>query len=225
MIKKILLIEDNSDLRSTIEDYFSAKSNGEIIIKSATSRQEADSINNIEEYSLILLDIMLPGADGFSLCKKLRSKTNCPLIFITALGSESDKIKGYSLGADDYVVKPFSLPELYMKVNAWLRRSYNRENQSQCSFENITIDLNERSCIVDGDNISLTQIEFEILRLLMENQGRVLSRKLMLEHIWPDTFDVTERAVDNHIKNLRKALGSARTHIKTIHGLGYCLKK
>lgn len=177
MAYKFLVVEDSAQIREMIGDYFAAKSGGEIELDFAQTGDIGLEKIYACEYDLVLLDIMLPGASGFEICRQLRSKSGCPIIFITALGRQDDILHGYELGADDYIVKPFSLaPKVYF-----------------------------------------------LLKLLMDNKDRVMSRDTIITKVWGYDFDGDERVVDNHIKKLRKALGSESKRVRTVFGGGYKL--
>lgn len=176
------------------------------------------------EYDLVLLDVMLPEVDGFTICRELRKTSDVPIIFITARHSENDRLYGYQLGCDDYVTKPFSLAELYAKVTALLRRSKGMVRKGTINVGNIKLDPYRCTAHVNGDDVILAPIEFAILRILMENNGKVVSRDSLIIRIWGCDFDGNDRVVDNHVKKLRKALGSASAQIKTVFKKGYKLE-
>lgn len=175
---------------------------------------------------LILLDIMLPGEDGISILKRLRSGAGTgeiPVIMATAKGTEYDKVIGLDLGADDYIVKPFGMMEMVSRVKAVLRRSV-KESKEQIRAGEICMDLGCREVSVCGGPVRLTLKEFELLRLLMENQGRVYSRQQMLDLVWGTGFVGESRTVDVHIGTLRTKLGSCGEYIETVRGVGYRLR-
>ena len=181
-----------------------------------------------EEPELILLDIMLPGEDGYSILEKLKKSSgtrDIPIIMVTAKEAEFDKVRALEAGADDYITKPFSMPILIRKIAAVLRRSTMKPNQEHqtISYKNLILDLDSYSASINGETHELTQREFEILRELLLNQGRVLTRKNLLERLWKYDFYGDERVVDTHIKNLRKKLGI--DFIQTIRGVGYKIDK
>ena len=227
---RVLLIEDNEDIRIIIKDYFSLKSGGAVMVD-CLGEGKPDLIRKpLETCDIILLDIMLPGMDGFELCREIRKTYSGPVIFISALSDESDRLKAYERGADDYVVKPFSVSELFFKVNAWVKRSRlsaaGEETAGDIiSYEGITLDIKKRQCLTGEERHFLTYTEFELLRLLVENKEEVLSRETVLNTIWPEKLDVNDRVVDTHIKNLRKDLGPSGEMIKPVRGVGYCLRK
>lgn len=172
---------------------------------------------------LILLDIMLPGEDGISILKRLRSGSGTgeiPVIMASAKGTEYDKVIGLDLGADDYIVKPFGMMEMVSRVKAVLRRT-EKESRELLRAGEISMDLGSRQVSVCGDPVRLTLKEFELLRLLMENQGRVYSRQQILDQVWGIGFVGESRTVDVHIGTLRTKLGSCGEYIETVRGVGY----
>ena len=179
-----------------------------------------------ETPELILLDIMLPGEDGLSLLKKLKSSQKTkeiPVIMVTAKGAEYDKVIGLDGGADDYVTKPFGMMELVSRIKAVLRRTKKEKGDGQYSIGNLSIDLKKHVVIVDGKQVTLTLKEFELLGRLVQNANIVLTRDRLLEDIWGYDFDGETRTVDVHVRTLRQKLGSARDMIQTVRGVGYRL--
>ena len=186
---------------------------------------EALSIFSDVQFDLILLDIMLPKIDGFAVCELIRKQSQVPIIMLTALNGEEEQIRGLDMQVDDYITKPFSMPVLIRKIAAVLRRSIISQNQEHqtVAYKNLILDLDSYSALVNGESYELTQREFEILRELLLNQGRVLTRQILLERLWKYDFYGDERVVDTHIKNLRKKLGI--DFIQTIRGVGYKIDK
>ncbi len=224
MVFKLLLVEDDPEIREIIIDYFAEKSKGTLTINTAKTGNEGQEKSISEEYDLILLDVMLPEVDGFTICRELRKKSDVPIIFITARHTESDRLFGYQLGCDDYVTKPFSLAELYAKVNVLLKRSKGMVRRAIMKAGKIKLDPYRYTAYANDEEITLAPIEFAILKILIENQGKVVSRDSLIIRIWGYDFDGTDRVVDNHVKKLRKALGSASTQIKTVFKKGYKLE-
>ncbi|MBO4524558.1 response regulator transcription factor [Ruminococcus sp.] len=223
-MKKILIVEDDAEICEIIKEYFGNKGTEVVDV-----RNGSDALNmirgNIEEYELVLLDIMLPETDGFTICRHLRNKSNIPIIFITARGREEDILSGYDLGCDDYIVKPFLLSVLYSKCEALLRRAEGLINDNKLSCGNISLDTRTLRCFSDGIEVELPPKEFAILRYLLEHENWVISRDTLLNKVWGYDYFGSDRVVDNHIKKLRKALGSAGIQIKTLVGRGYKLAK
>lgn len=185
-----------------------------------------DALKN-EIPRLIVLDVMLPGTDGFSILKALKQnlKTkNIPVLMLTALNSEIDKVKGLDLGADDYITKPFGVMEFLARIRAILRRKENKqEKENSICIGNLELSYKKRECKVDGKKIELTLKEFELLGFLLKHKNCVFSRDTLLENIWG--YGGESRTVDIHIKTLRKKLGSAKNYIETIRGIGYKITK
>lgn len=221
MVFKILLVEDDPEIREIIIDYFTQKSSGTLDMDLAATGLEGQLKSTNNDYDLLLLDIMLPELDGFTICRELRKTSDVPIIFLTAKQDERDILHGYNLGCDDYVTKPFSLAELYAKSMALLKRSKGMIGKEIMTAGRIKLDPYRFRTYVDDEEIVLAPIEFAILKALMENQGRVLSRDVLLTRIWGYDFDGNERVVDNHVKKLRKALGDAAIHIETVFKKGY----
>ncbi len=221
MVFKLLLVEDNSEIREIIIDYFTEKSNGDLTIDTADTGMEGQLKVVGYEYDLVLLDIMLPDVDGFTICRELRKTSDVPIIFLTAKQDERDILHGYNLGCDDYVTKPFSLAELYAKSIALLKRSKGMVGKEIMTAGRVKLDPYRYITYVDDKEIDLAPIEFAILKILIENNGKVVSRDSLLVRIWGYDFDGNERVVDNHVRKLRKALGTAASQIKTVFKKGY----
>ena len=181
-----------------------------------------------ETPELIMLDIMLPGEDGIEILKKLRSKTatkDIPVIMATAKGTEYDKVIGLDTGADDYLVKPFGMMEMVSHIKAVLRRTAPKTVKNVLSTGKLSVNLDEHSVFANGEKVMLTLKEFELLRIFMENPGRVFSRDVLLEKIWGTEFYGETRTVDVHIGTLRTKLGECGEYIETIRGVGYRMEE
>ena len=216
MLNSLLLVEDDKSIQEIISNYFKLK-NFEVFL--AQQQDEALDILNQNNIDLILLDIMLPKEDGFTICKRIRELYSCPIIFLTAKVSEKDKLKGYAQGGDDYITKPFSLPVLYAKINAIITRSKG-ENQI-IKKGPIKINLIDRVVYYNDIKCHLAPKEYDILLFLIQNEDRIYSREQLLIRFWNYDFDGNERVVDNHIAKLRKALGSGAYLIKTYIKYGW----
>lgn len=223
MAYKILLAEDDRQIREVIEDYFSDKSGGEITVVTARDGREGLELIEREEFDLIMLDIMMPKVDGFTLCRKIRAKSIVPVLFLTARATEADLLHGYELGCDDYMIKPFSPAELYAKVNALLKRAKGMVISKEIICGKIAIDLVTLEVFSCGAAVELAPKEFALLKYLVEHKNCVIDRNTLLDRIWGYDFFGSDRVVDNHIKKLRKALGEAGAQIKTVIGRGYKL--
>jgi len=181
-----------------------------------------------ETPELIMLDIMLPGEDGIEILKKLRSKAatkDIPVIMATAKGTEYDKVIGLDTGADDYLVKPFGMMEMVSHIKAVLRRTAPKTSKNVLSTGKLLVNLDEHAVFADGEKVMLTLKEFELLRIFMENPGRVFGRDILLEKIWGTEFYGETRTVDVHIGTLRTKLGECGEYIETIRGVGYRMEE
>lgn len=218
---QILLVEDDFQIQEGIRDYFTEKSQEDIEI--SVARNGDEGIERIYEgaYDLVILDIMLPGLDGFTLCRELRQRSTCPVIFLTAKGREEDILYGYDLGCDDYIVKPFSLKELYAKVNALLKRAHGLVGAELLRCGSISLNPRRLLVTVDEVEVALPPKEYALLKYLMEHKGSVVNRETLLIRIWGYDYEGSDRVVDNHIRKLRAALGSAGKEIKTVISRGY----
>jgi len=215
----ILLIEDDLQICTVIQKYFTSQGAELKIITDGDT-----ALNQIAEgldgFSLVLLDIMLPGADGFTICRSIRKKSDIPVLFITAKGQESDILYGYDTGCDDYIVKPFLLSALYAKCSAIVKRTDGqKEHVLACGA--IKLDTKQLTCYVNGNEIELTQKEFAILKYLLQHKGWVIDRDTLMNAVWGEDYFGIDRVVDTQIKRLRKALGAAKTQIHTVIGRGY----
>lgn len=221
MAYQFLLVEDDAEIREIITDYFMEKSEGVYHIDSADNGGEGLSKSAEKEYDLVILDIMLPEVDGFTICRELRKRSDVPIIFITARHGEDDRLYGYRLGCDDYITKPFSLAELHAKVTALLRRAKGNVREERMTVGRIQMNPYRYEVFADGEEVTLAPMEYAILKILMENRGRLVSRESLILKIWGYDFEGNERVVDNHVKKLRKALGKASDQIKTVIKRGY----
>ncbi|MGE6376329.1 response regulator transcription factor [Peribacillus muralis] len=221
----ILVVDDEEDMRNLVEMYLLNSGYGCL---QAANGKEAISLVEKQEVDLILLDIMMPGMDGFSVCEKIREKWDIPVIFVSAKGEEWDKVKGLKIGGDDYIVKPFNPGELVARVEAVLRRtgklSMNEGNQNYVRFGKISLNIPSRTVLVEGMSISLTLKEFELLLFLMRHKGQALSREQLLENVWGGEYEGSLRTVDTHIKTLRMKLRTA-DYIQTVWGIGYKIEE
>jgi two-component system phosphate regulon response regulator PhoB len=223
MSQKILIIEDEPDIRKTLEYNISREG---YEVTSASSLSEARQSLELSSFSLLLLDLMLPDGSGLDLFRELKqdkSKSSMPVIILTAKDDEVDKVVGVELGADDYVTKPFSVRELILRVKAVLKRGVSKSDnvEVQRQFGELKIDVDSHEVFVNDEHISLTALEFKLLRQLVDRRGRVQSRDQLLSDVWGYSSDVTTRTVDTHIKRLREKLGDMGKYVQTIRGVGY----
>lgn len=217
----ILLVEDDKNISEMLCDYFSEKSLNKIMIDVATNGESGVKKAYENDYDLLLLDIMLPQLDGFEICKEVRRFSDVPIMFITARCAQEDILTGYALGCDDYIVKPFSIPVFYNKVNALIKRSKGLVRSSILKSGTLSLNPNNGIVVSEGKEINLPAKEYSILKTLLENKGGVVSRDTLIKAAWGYDIDIDERALDTHIKNLRKALGENSKMIKTVVKRGY----
>lgn len=217
---KILIVDDEQKIREVIREY--SEFNG-YEVEEAADGMEAVSLCRLNDYDLIIMDIMMPKLDGYSACKEIKKTKNIPVIMLSARGEEYDKLFGFELGIDDYVVKPFSPKELMARVNAVLARSCAKQEEQPeiLKFGGLEINIPARTVTVDGKKVELTPKEYELLFYLVENKNIALSRNKLLSDIWGYDFFGDDRTIDTHIKNLRNNLGPYRDYIVTLRGVGY----
>jgi len=232
---KILVVDDEQDICEILQ--YNLETEGYEVL-TANSAEEALELP-LQEYGLILLDVMMDEMSGFQMARKMKDNpatAPIPIIFITALEGEDNMVKGLNIGADDYIAKPLSMKEVKARVRAVLRRA-SVSNQHpegkgafptsdhQISYEGITLDLNAKRATLDGEHLSLTKLEYEILSLLLQHPGKVFSREDLLKYCWPQDVLVLDRTVDVNITRLRKKIGRYGQQIKTRVGYGYCFEK
>ena len=220
MEKYILVVEDDYKSQQLLQQFLT--SNG-YNVDCANDGLEGIQMYKDRNYNLILLDIVMPNLDGFSMCKMIRKESDVPIIFVTALSSESDQIKGFDLLCDDYIVKPFSYNLLIKRIEAVLRRSKEDKAGVYLTYEKIKLNLKTFTAEIDGKIIDLTLKEFNILKSLIENYPQVVTREKLLDSIWGYDYFGDTRIVDAHIKNIRKKI--ILPYIKTVKGIGYTLQK
>lgn len=219
---RILIAEDEPRLLEVLCDYFVSRGDVPTPVSNGS-----DALTQAEngEFDGVLLDIMMPELDGFSVCRSLRRKSDVPIIFLTALSDEDDKLYGYQLGADDYVTKPYSMSVLYAKLTALINRSRgNILSEDRLMAGDICVTLSAQKVRVGGSEVTLTPKEYALLVCLMKNRGAVLSREQLLVKCWGYDYEGEARAVDTHIKRLREKLGNAAGCIKTVIKAGYKLE-
>ena len=218
---KILIVDDEAKIREVIREYaeFNHYETGE-----AEDGMQAVNMCLQEDYDLVIMDIMMPKLDGYSACKEIRKDKDIPIIMLSARGEEYDKLFGFELGIDDYVVKPFSPKELMARVAAVLARRKSRETaapSAELVSGGLVLNKSSRTVTIDGKRIDVTLKEYELLAYLMENKNIALSRDKLLQDIWGYDFFGDDRTIDTHIKNLRGRLGDYRDKITTVRGIGY----
>lgn len=219
MKNKALIVEDEELMREVIKDYF--ESGGYDVTEAEDGKKALECIEE-EDFDILLLDIMVPYIDGFSICRRVRKTSDVPIIMITARSDEDDKLLGYELGVDDYVTKPFSPKVLLAKANALINRSRGSVcDGEEISLAGITVNRGSHTVQIDDEYIDLTPKEYDLLLYLMMNKGRVLSRDTLLSKVWGYDYFGDLRTVDTHIKKLRAKLGAKEVHIKTVIKVGY----
>lgn len=221
MDKTILIIEDEKAIQNILKAFL--KNEGYTVI---LADDGIDGITKFHECNpdLILLDLLLPKIDGFAVCEIIRKESKVPIIMLTALDDDDSQIKGFDALADDYITKPFSMPLVVRRIDAIFRRTDEHiQNASVIRYKNICLDTESYEISVDGKNVSLTAREFDILKLLLENQGRVFSRDNLLNSIWGYNYFGDEKIVNTHVKNIRRKLGI--DCIETVRGVGYKVEK
>ena len=220
-MKKILVVEDEKDIQNIIKAFLE---NAEYKVETADDGLDAINFIQKNNYDLILLDIMLPKIDGFTVCEMIRKNSNIPIIILTALTDEESQLKGFDKLADDYITKPFSMPVLLKHIEAIFRRINNsNENTKILKYKNIILNTENYEVYVDNQKVTLTFREYEILNLFLENQGKVFTRDNILNSIWNYDYFGDDKIVNTHIKNIRKKLGYE--YIETVRGVGYKIDK
>lgn len=220
-MSKILVVEDEEKIRKVIREY--AEFEGHTVSE-AGDGMEAVAICKQEDFDIIIMDVMMPKLDGFSTCKEIKKTKNIPILMLSARGEEYDKLFGFEMGIDDYVVKPFSPKELMARINVIIKRNKNSENiesKEQIKFAGLVIDTLGRSVYIDNEKAELTPKEYELLMYLITNKNIALTRDKILNAVWGYDFFGEDRTVDTHVKMLRNSLGPYRDYIITLRGVGY----
>ena len=216
----ILVVDDEDKIRDIIKKY--ANFEGYSVTEAANGMEAVEKCQN-HKFDIIIMDIMMPELDGFSACREIRKTSDTPVIMLSARGEEYDRIHGFELGIDDYVIKPFSPRELMMRVDAIMKRSKGSMKQENEVFEqgSLAIDFTARTVCVDGERLSLSPKEYDLLFYLVKNRGIALTRERLITEVWGYDFYGDDRTLDTHIKLLRKSLGDCGRYIVTLRGVGY----
>lgn len=219
-MQRILIVDDEINIRKVVREY--AEFEG-YEVDEAQDGMEAVEIAKKEDFDLIIMDVMMPRLDGYSACKEIKKYKKIPVIMLSARGEEYDKLFGFEIGIDDYVVKPFSPKELMARVKAVIKRNEPAGQQvhDRLKFEGLEIDLAGREVYVNGKRVSMTPKEYDLLFYLVKNKNLALTRDKLLEEVWGYDFFGDDRTVDTHIKMLRNSLGEYRKFIVTLRGMGY----
>ena len=221
---KILVVDDEQDLCEILK--FNLETEG-YQVETANSAEEALE-KDVAGFNLLLLDVMMGGMSGFQLARQLKDNpmtAQIPIIFLTARDTENDTVTGFNLGADDYISKPFSIREVMVRVRAVLRRTAEKQGKAEepttISYQGLVLNLDKKTVSIDGENVPFTKTEFELLRLLLEEKGRVFSRQELIDRVWPKDVMVLDRTVDVNITRMRKKIGQFAKCIVTRLGFGY----
>ncbi len=221
-MSKILVVDDEFRIRQIIRKY--AEFEG-YEVEEAVDGMQAIEVCRKNSFDLIIMDVMMPELDGFSACREIRKFCDTPIIMLSARGEEYDKIHGFELGSDDYVVKPFSPKELMMRVNAVIKRtgssSENETKKEVFKYQGLEVDFSARIVTIDGERIEMTPKEYDLFFYMVKNRGLALTRESLISEVWGYDFFGDERTLDTHIKLLRRSLGEYSRCIVTLRGVGY----
>lgn len=223
-MSKILIVDDEKKIRDVVREY--AEFEGFEIAEAEDGMEAVKKVSEIDDISIIIMDIMMPKLDGYSAVREIRKTSSVPVIMLSARGEEYDKLFGFELGIDDYVVKPFSPKELMARIRAVISRANPVSNKEDIvKYKGLTINFTAREVLIDGEKISMTPKEYDLLFYLVKNMNIALSRDRLLEEVWGYDFYGDDRTVDTHIKMLRNSLGEYRNLIVTLRGMGYKFEK
>ena len=216
---KILIADDEQMIREVIREY--AEYEGHTVEEAGDGMEAVEKAKK-EDFDIIILDIMMPRLDGFSACKEIRKTKDTPVLMLSARGEEYDKLFGFEIGADDYVVKPFSPKEVMARINAIIKRGHMATSEIEMvQYEGLEINFSSRDVKIDGKKVNLTPKEYDLLFFLAKNKNIALTRNRLLEEVWGYDFFGDDRTIDTHIKMLRNNLGKYRKFIVTLRGMGY----
>lgn len=218
-MQKILVVDDEARMRKLVHDFLVRA--GFEVLEAGDGLEALDVFEKEPDIALLILDVMMPGLDGYGVTKQIRKTSKVPIIMLTAKSEEQDELQGFDLGVDDYVRKPFSPKVLVARVEALLGRGGRESGEEKLESSGIVIDLVAHQVTVDGTPIDLSAKEFELLTYFLENSGRALSREQILNHVWNYDYYGDARTIDTHVKKLRSKMGEKGNLIKTIWGLGY----
>jgi DNA-binding response OmpR family regulator len=216
---KILVVDDESRMRKLVRDYLTKSGYG--VAEAADGEEAIDVFMKTRDIALVILDVMMPKLDGYAVAEEIRKLSQVPIIMLTAKSSEADELKGFELGIDEYITKPFSPKILVARVEAVLRRSGANDGDEVLAVAGIELNVSAHRVLVDGKEVELSYKEFELLNYFMLNQGVALSREKILNNVWNYDYFGDARTIDTHVKKLRNKLGGRGDYIKTIWGMGY----
>jgi len=220
---KILVVDDESRMRKLVRDFLTKS--GFEVLEAADGIEAINVFDANQDIALVILDVMMPGKDGLQVCREIRQTSQIPVIMLTAKSDEQTELKGFDLGADEYISKPFSPRILVARVEAILRRTNQQSAETQLELGGILLDKAAHRVVIDGKEIDLSYKEFELLTYFMENQGIALSREKILNSVWNYDYFGDARTIDTHVKKLRSKMGEKGDLIKTIWGMGYKLEE
>ena len=218
---RIMIVDDEQRMRKLVRDYMIRE--GYSVLEASNGRDAMKLFDSEGNIALIILDVMMPEMDGWQVCAEIRKTSKVPIIMLTARGDEKDELRGFELGVDEYVTKPFSPRTLAARVNAILRRTLGTAAEKHLEAGGIEMDKAAHIVKIDGEPIELSYKEFELLHYLMINAGIVMKRAILMDKIWGIDYEGESRTLDAHIKSLRKKLGEAGSYIKTVRNVGYIL--
>jgi DNA-binding response OmpR family regulator len=216
---KILIVDDESRMRKLVKDFLTK--NDYVVVEASDGDEALDKFYNDKDIDLIILDVMMPGMNGWEVCKEIRETSKIPIVMLTAKGEEEDELLGYKLGIDDYITKPFSPKILVARIEAVFRRLGNEDKDSVLEVGEIVLDKSAHSVNIEGEEVELSYKEFELLTYFMENVGIALSREKILNSVWNYDYFGDARTIDTHVKKLRSKMGSQGKLIRTVWGMGY----
>lgn len=214
----ILIVDDEARIREIIKKY--AVFEGHKVTEAANG-MEAVEICRKQDFDIIVMDVMMPELDGFSACREIRKNKNIPMLMLSARGEEYDKIHGFEIGVDDYVVKPFSPKELMLRIDAIIRRSGGSADNDVVEIDGLKINFTARIVSIDDEKIDMSPKEYDLLFYLVKNRGKALTREQILTEVWGYDYYGDDRTLDTHIKLIRKQLGDYAKYIVTLRGVGY----
>jgi DNA-binding response OmpR family regulator len=216
---KILVVDDESRMRKLVRDYLTKSGYG--VLEAADGEEAIDIFMSTRDIALVILDVMMPKLDGYEVAEEIRKLSEVPIIMLTAKSSEADELKGFELGIDEYITKPFSPKILVARVEAVLRRSGANDEDEILKVKGIELNASAHRVMVDDQEVELSYKEFELLSYFMKNQGVALSREKILNNVWNYDYFGDARTIDTHVKKLRNKLGKRGDYIRTIWGMGY----
>ncbi len=219
---RLLIVDDEEKIRAVVREY--AEFDGYEVEEAQDGMDAVEKVRR-SDFDIIVMDIMMPKLDGFSACREIRKTKKTPIIMLSARGEEYDKLFGFELGIDDYVVKPFSAKELLARIRAVLARSSGSSAEEIVTYRGLVINMTAREVTIDGKRVQMTPKEYDLLFYLVKNMNIALSREKLLEEVWGFDFYGDDRTVDTHIKMLRNSLGEYRNLIITLRGMGYKFEK